>query len=77
MRIICRRCGKQVVEEEEFVEYAESIFHTECIKERFREDNPGLEQEKYEKFDRMAEKVDKFELSGNLLIPVMYESCRQ
>jgi len=69
----CQHCYKNIAEDQHLIEYDEAPFHEDCMKEKFREDNPNLSEEKYEEFDRKAEQVDKFRKSGNVLIPVVYE----
>lgn len=73
MSVECEHCYKMIEDDQDLVEYDQLPYHTDCIKEMFREDNPNLSEEKYEEFDKKAEQVDKFELDGNLLIPVVYE----
>jgi len=69
----CEHCYTPIVDDRDLVEYDELPYHRDCMKEMFREDNPDLEQEKYDQFDKYAEKVDKFERNGNILIPIMWE----
>jgi len=73
MTVDCQHCYKNIAEDQHLIEYDEAPFHEDCMKEKFREDNPNLSEEKYEEFDRKAEQVDKFRKSGNVLIPVVYE----
>jgi len=72
----CEHCYKMIEDDKDLVEYDQLPYHTECIKEMFREDNPNLSEEKYEEFDEKAEVVDKFERSGEILIPVVHEKSR-
>lgn len=69
----CTKCMESIESDRDLVEYDHMPYHRDCIKEKFREDNPNLDQEKYDRFDKYAEKVDKFEKSGNMLIPIMWE----
>lgn len=71
--VLCEHCSEVIGTSEDMVEYDQLPYHTDCIKEMFREDNPNISEEKYEEFDKKAEQVDKFERSGEILIPVVYE----
>lgn len=71
--VLCEHCQEVIGTDQDVVEYDQLPFHRDCMKEMFREDNPNLPEEKYEEFDKKADLVDKFERSGEVLIPVAYE----
>lgn len=73
MTVECTRCTKIIREEEKIIEYDQLPYHKSCIKQKYREDNPDLEPEKYREFDKRIQLVDKIKVSGNLIIPVAYE----
>lgn len=74
MTVECENCYEMIEDEEDLVEYDQLPYHTECIKEMFREDNPDLSEEKYEEFDNKAEQVDKLRKDGEILVPVIHQS---
>lgn len=77
MVVECEHCYTKIEEGDSLIEYDQLPYHTECMKEMFREDNPNLSEEDYEEFDQKAEIADKFERSGNVLIPIIHEKAEK
>jgi len=68
----CNFCGREIKDNDRQIGYSDLPFHKNCLKNKYREDNPQLTQNAYNNFHDIVEDADKIRKDGNVLIPIRH-----
>jgi len=66
----CSKCRKPIQTNSRLTEWDGLPYHKNCLKKKYREDNPQINEEEYESFSQKVEEADKFKHGGDCIIPV-------
>jgi len=63
----CAECYEEIEDWEDTIGYDQLPHHKECLKEKYRTDNPALSDEEYQEFDQKVDEADQVVRDGNCL----------
>jgi len=60
----CVECQEEIEDWDNTIGYDQLPHHKSCIKQKYREDNPQLSEDKYEDFDKRVDTADQIVKDG-------------
>ena len=66
----CSKCRKPIQTNSRLTEWDDLPYHKNCLKNKYREDNPGITEQEYNSFSQKVEEADKFKHGGDCIIAV-------